>query len=138
MKENHELTRLGKIRRAHKYVKSALMEYDMDVEYIKFLTEESNMFFKIKDTNGKFYAAKLYENYSSNLQESNIEMYFLNHMSDTTSIDVPKPIKNNKDEYITEVDSFNTKKPSRIVLYEWFYGKPLDGKETTAYFYDNG
>jgi len=134
----HELTRLGKIRRGHKYVSRALADYDLEVKTVRFLTEESNMFFKVVDQNGNKYAAKLYENFSSNLMDSRLEMYLLNYINDMTQVGVPSPLKNKSGESITLLeDSYEDVQP-RVALYKWFDGQPFEGQETVEYFYEIG
>lgn len=132
MKDFDELTRLGRIRRSRKIVELALKMYNIDIRKLTFLTEDTNIFFKIVDSNEKKYAVKIYEELSSDINDSLTEMYMINLISEQTDIKVPSIVKNNSGDDITLVTSEYSKIQKRIAVYTWLDGKDLDGIETTA------
>lgn len=138
MKTNDELTRLGRLRRAKKIIESGMSNYDLNIKTLTFLAEETNIFYKIVTTDGVKYAVKLYEEISSNLDDSIAEIFFLNLVNDQTDISVPKPIKNSSGDSVTLVDTPYDDHQKRIAVYSWMDGKDLSGHESAEKFQEIG
>ena len=60
MKPYEELTRLGKIRRLHRLVLKALEEYDLNVEWDKFFTIETNTMFQVRSKDNQKFMLRIY------------------------------------------------------------------------------
>lgn len=137
MKKFDELTRLGRIRRARKIVLEGLKEYDIKIDRLDFLEEATNIFFKIKSGNEK-YAVKIYQELSSNLDDSLIEAHFLKEVRNKTDIIVPEVVNNRSDEPITVVDTKFAEIPKRIAVYTWMDGTEFDEREKEEHFVQIG
>lgn len=138
MKKFEELTRLGRIRRSKKIIEMGLEYYDIDVDKMSFLEEATNIFYKVVDKSGRKYAAKVYQEINSNLDDAMVEMHFLKLMADKTGIRVPKPVMNQKGDYITYFDTPYEEMKKRVSLYEWLPGSDIDEKEKVEHFYEIG
>ncbi|MBN2796571.1 MAG: phosphotransferase [Clostridia bacterium] len=134
MKTMEELTRLGRIRRCRSYMIEALESYAIEVKKISFLTEATNVFYKVVDQNDEVYVMKLYEELSSNLEDSLVEINFLELVKEKTDIHVPEVVKNRYHEKITILEKAHEKYPKRVVVYKWLPGKDYEGNESLDYF----
>lgn len=134
MKEFNDLTRLGRIRRAKKIVLEGLVQYDLKVREMTFLTEDTNIFYKAIDEKGRSYAIKIYQEFSSNLDDSKVEMFFLDYVSKHTEVVVPRGVTNKSGHFVTVIDSKYDTVKKRMSVYEWMDGKDLDEREEVSYF----
>lgn len=134
MKKFNELTRLGRIRRARKIVLESLEYYDFTVKKLDFLIEETNIFFKITTQENVKYAIKLYEELSSNYDDSIAEAYFLTEISNHLDIIVPSIVENKNGDVITLIDTEYDDVQKRLAVYTWMDGKDIDEKENTRLF----
>ncbi len=134
MKKFDDLTRLGRIRRVKKIIEEGLEFYDVEVKDLKFLTEDTNIFYKLTDTFGNRYAVKIYEELSSNLDDSQVEMYFLDQIASKTNIVVPRGVKNKSGDYVTLIESKYDTVKKRMAVYEWMDGYDLDEREKISHF----
>lgn len=134
MKKFNELTRLGRIRRARKIILEALEHYDLDIETMDFLTEDTNIFFKIKTKNQKKYAVKLYQELSSDLDDSKAELYFLSEIGNSLDVVVPHVVANRMGDLVTVIDTAYDEVAKRIAVYTWMDGKDIDEIETPEMF----
>lgn len=138
MRAMEELTRLGRIRRCRAYMKEGLGAYDIEVKSMTFLTEATNVFYKIVAQNNEVYVMKLYEELSSNLEDSLVETHFLDLVKEKTSIHVPEVVPNRYDEKITILEKACENYPKRMIVYKWLPGKDYDGHESLTYFKEIG
>lgn len=138
MKQYSELTKLGKIRRLRKVVLLALEKYDIDVNKFEYLTEATNIFFKLTDKNGIRFAIKIFQEESSKIEDNLAEVYFIKQVQKNSDIIVPNVVKSKDNEYIISIDSKYTDITKRIAIYEWIEGYDLDGHESNERFYQLG
>ena len=138
MKKYDELTPLGKKRRLHKVAEEALKEYDMRVDKISYLTEETNILFKVQDTNKNKYALKIFQEESSKIEDNLAEVFLINQVAKNSDIKVPEVVSAKNGENIVQIIYEGFEIPKRIALYQWIDGKEIDGREDYDYFYKLG
>lgn len=138
MKAYDQLTKVGVKRRLAKVVERALLDYEIEVEKIKFLEEATNFFYKVTTKNGDCFAAKVVMDDWLKIEDNRIEAFLLEHVKATTDIEVPVLMKNINKEPVTVVSSELTPEPKRVLVYEWFEGTDIDGNETDERFFEVG
>lgn len=134
MKNYNALTAGGKKKRLAKLVARGLESYDVQVQSIKYLDTHTNMFFKITDDNQKTYAAKVVMDPFIAVEDNLQEIDLLACLAKHPDIKVPKVIQNKDGESVITVESQYTPQAHRMILYEWFEGKDLDGHENEQTF----
>jgi Ser/Thr protein kinase RdoA (MazF antagonist) len=125
MKPYHELTRLGNIRRLRQIVLKALEEYDLRVEWVKFLTIETNTMFQIRSTGGERFVLRIYSDEETTLRENQAEMFWLEALARDTDLKVTEPIARRDGEYITIVSAPGVPEDRRCALFKWVPGRTL-------------
>jgi len=138
MKPYKELTPIGKKRRLKKLATNALAYYDIDVKSVEFLAEETNIFYKVVDTNNKKYALKIFQEESSTIEDNLAEVFFINEVHKNTDITVPTVIYSKDDKGVIVIESEYFEIPKRVAIYNWIEGIDLDGRETEERFYKLG
>ena len=126
MKPYNELTRLGKIRRLRKVVLAALESYDLRIEWVRFMTIETNTMFKIRATNGEKFVMRIYSEEETTLKENRAEMFWLDALMRDTDIPVTEPIPRVDGEYISVVTVPGVPAERRCVLFRWVPGRQLE------------
>ncbi len=115
----------------------ALTHYDLEVSNVEFLTEETNVFFKVTTADDKLFALKIFEEASSKLSDNLAEVFFIDIVKDRTDLVVPTVLKTKHGKQIVIVkDEENNDR--RVALYEWMNGDEIDEKETLDDFYEIG
>lgn len=121
----NELTSMGKIRRFRPLVLKALEQYDLCVEWVKFLTIETNTMFQIRAVDGKKYVLRIYSNEETTLKENQAELFWLDALIRDTDLKVTEPIARRDGEYITIVSVPGVPEERRCVLFKWIPGRTL-------------
>jgi len=118
-----------------KVAEKALAEYDIKVNELEFLAEETNVHFKIRTSDDEKFALKIFQEESSDINDNRAEVFFLSHLKD---IETPYVLMNKAGEGVTIVRSELTEKPKRVTVYSWMEGEDIDGKETPEVFQELG
>lgn len=134
MKNYDQLTRLGRIRRCRKIVLKSLEYYDIKIKSLMFLDEASNIFFKLVDENNDKFAVKISQDLNSNMDDSDVEMFFLSILNRKSEHNVPKPVANKHHDFITYMETPFDHNKRRVVVYEWMDGKSFYKFETSERF----
>ena len=134
MKKYDELTGPGKKRRMHGVAKEAVKQYDIDVKSISYITEATNIFFKVTDNSGKKYALKICQEESSKIEDNLTEVFLIEQVAKNSDVTVPEVLYSSAGNGVVwvEHDGFDLKK--RIVMYNWLEGSEIDGREDESYF----
>lgn len=138
IKPYEELTRLGKIRRLRQIVLKALEEYDFQVEWIKFLTIETNTMFQIRSIDGKRFVLRIYSEEETTLKENRAEMFWLDSLMRDTDLKVPEPVPRRDGEYITILSVPGVPPDRRCVLFKWIPGRPLENYLSSENYFKLG
>jgi len=107
----------------------------LKVNSVKFLTEETNIYFKLITEDGTHYALKIYHNGSSTYEDNIAEIYFINRLK---GIQTPHALLNKKGEGITLVKNDKDASPIRIAIYTWLDGLDHYGNESIKTFKELG
>lgn len=138
MNPSSELTRMGKIRRFRPLVLKALEQYDLCVEWVKFLTIETNTMFQIRAVDGKKYVLRIYSNEETTLKENQAELFWLNALMRDTDLKVTEPVARRDGGYITIVSVSGIPEEQRCVLFKWIPGRPLANHLNPANYFKFG
>jgi Ser/Thr protein kinase RdoA (MazF antagonist) len=133
-----ELTHMGKIRRLRPLVLKALEQYDLSVEWVKFLTIETNTMFQIRAVDGKKYVLRIYSNEETTLKENQAELFWLNALIRDTDLKVTEPIARRDSQYITIVSVPGVPEERRCVLFKWIPGRTLVNYLNSVNYYKFG
>lgn len=138
MKPYETLTAMGKKKRLRKVAELALEHYDLELKKLEYLIEETNVFFKVYDTNNQIYALKIFQEESSTMEDNLVELFFIETIQKGTDIVIPEVVYTKIGEGIVTIDSKYTPIVKRVALYGWIEGMDLDGSETYEWFYRLG
>ena len=119
------LTPRGRIRRMRQLAWRALEEYDLPVQRLRFLAQESSLMFRI-DTPGEKYVLRIYSEADSSLQESLAETAWLDAIRLETTVNVPAPQRNKAGAFITFASHPGVPGEKRCAVYSWIPGKQLE------------
>lgn len=119
-------------------VDEALKQYDLEIQSVEFLVEETNLFYKVVATDGTKYAMKLFQELSSNLEENLAEVFFLQSLGESFKGLIPTPILAKDGSGIITIHANEEGIDKRIALYSWVEGDDIDGIETLAMFEELG
>ncbi|MDP5276776.1 phosphotransferase enzyme family protein [Chengkuizengella axinellae] len=108
--------------------------YDLQIADMSYFTEETNTFYKITDVNGKSYALKIFQEESSTLEDNQVEIYFVNLVSQSDNISIPSIVSAKDGSQIQTIHSKYASTPKRVVLYTWVNGEDLDENENDQRF----
>lgn len=138
MKPFIELTRLGKLRRLRKLALKALDNYDLDISWVRYLTQESNTMFYLQTTEKQKFVLRIYSDEDSTLLENQAEMFWLDAIKRDTQIKVTVPVARRDDTYITQVSTTGVPGEKRCVLFKWVPGRTLHNYLTPENYYKLG
>ncbi|PCH91671.1 MAG: hypothetical protein COB85_08855 [Bacteroidetes bacterium] len=117
-----------------KIAELALEKYEIESVAMDFLTEETNVFFKVIDSNNNVYALKIYQEESSTLDDNQAELFLLDAVKKNSDLFVPEVFLDNSGKGIVNVqlDAGSSKK--RVALFKWIEGIDFFGNETIKHF----
>lgn len=133
-----ELTRLGKIRRLRRLALAALEDYDLNVDWVRFMTIETNTMFKVRTTDGQRYVFRIYANDDTSLQENRAEMFWLRAIIRDTDIRVTEPVARRDGEYLTVLQTPDIPGEQRCALFKWVPGRVLENYLTAGNYHKLG
>ncbi|XFA99484.1 phosphotransferase enzyme family protein [Candidatus Izemoplasma sp. B36] len=114
--------------------KKAIKKYDIKVKTIRFLTEETNVFYEILSESNEKYVLKIYQEESSNINDNIAEHFLLKVIQEKTQVRTARVIKNETNETVTKIKYPNKRGYKRTALYEYLEGRNIDGIEDLKYF----
>ena len=138
MKSYNELTRLGKIRRLRQLVFKTLEQYEIHVEWVKFLTIETNTMFQIQAEKDEKFVLRIYSDEETTLRENRAEMFWLDALKRDTDLKVTEPVARRDGEYISIISVPGVPEERRCVLFKWVPGRTLENYLSTANYYKFG
>ena len=121
----------GKYYEFESVAKKAMKEYDVAYRKIEFLTEETNVYFRVESENGESYALKIFQEESSSIDDNMAEVFFVSNIS---GVETPEIVENRHGSGITVVESESFDKPKRTALYTWMDGEDFYENETEELF----
>jgi Ser/Thr protein kinase RdoA (MazF antagonist) len=138
IKAFNELTRLGKIRRLRGVVFKALEEYDILVDWVKFLTIDTNTMFQVRSQTGERFVLRIYSDEETTLKENQAEMFWLDAIIRDTDIKVSEPVPRRDGEYISHITIPGVPPNRRCVLFKWIPGRPLEEHLSPENYFNYG
>ncbi len=120
-----QLTRRGQLRRLHRMVSELLMEYDLEVAKLSFLTIETNTYFKVTTANGRKYALRIYSDEETTVRENLAELFWLDALIRGTDIRVTRPVARTDGDYLSIINQAGLPPDRRCVLFDWVPGTHL-------------
>lgn len=117
---------------------AALTSYAGDFPGISFFTQETSTVFKVRDSDSKEFALKIYDPASSNIEDNEIETLLLQAIRGKSSFAVAKVIKNKEGNGTTIYTDPASGVSYRIVLSTWLAGTDFKAVANEALFYDLG
>jgi Ser/Thr protein kinase RdoA (MazF antagonist) len=138
MKAYNDLTERGKLRRLRHLVLSALVDYDLQVKSVKFLTIGTNTMFQLQMSDGKRYVMRIYSEEETTLRENQAEMFWLDALKRDTDLHVSEPVKRCDGNYITLARMPGVPGERRCVLFKWVPGRLLENTLNPENYYRLG
>jgi Ser/Thr protein kinase RdoA (MazF antagonist) len=138
MKSFEDLTRLGKLRRLRKLATKALENYDLQITWLRFFTQETNTMFYLQTADKQKYVLRIYSDEDSTLVENQAEMYWLDAIKRDKPIKAIEPIVRRDGTYITTAEVQGIPGEKRCVLFKWVPGKTLEHYLTPKNYYKLG
>lgn len=138
MKSFNDLTRLGKIRRLRKVALAALENYQPDIDWLRFMTIETNTMFKLQTVDGQKFVLRIYSEEETTLKENRAKMFWLNALIRDTDIPVTEPVPRVDGEYISIVEVPGVPGEQRCVLFKWIPGCQLEKSLSAQNYYKFG
>lgn len=115
----------------------AIKQYNLVNPEMKYLTEETNVFYYVK-TEDKEYVLKIFQEESSNLNDNLAEHYLISVVKAKTDILTPMVVKNKDGLTVTKIPFNNQRGYKRAALYSYVSGDRIDGFEDDVYFMEIG
>lgn len=135
MKPYDQLTRLGKIRRMRTLALRMLENYDLQVEWVKFLADDTNMSFKVRAKSGEDYVLRIYSDEETTLVDNQAEVFWLQALKRDTRLRFAAPVLRADGNAITLTNEPGFPLEKRGVLFTWVPGRTLEtGLNTQKYF----
>jgi len=111
-----------------------LAQYALNIKSIQYFTEETNLFFKVIDENGKKYTLKIFQEESSKIEDNLAEVFFMDALNKASNIPIQDIVHSINGDGVVVVKSKYTPLPKRAILYEWIEGEVFCGKESYRLF----
>lgn len=124
MKPFELLTKRGQRNRLRKLVLAALEAYDLPVRQVRFLTEHTNVHFRVDTADGRKFAARIYSQDSS-LAENEAEMFWLPALGRVPGLHVITPVPRRDGRFLTCMTFPDIPGEQRLAVYEWVPGRHL-------------
>lgn len=138
MRPFDSLTRLGKIRRLRQVAFTALEDYDIQVQSLKFFIIHTNTLFQVRSDTGTRILLRIYSDEETTLRENQAEMFWLDALKREHDIKAVEPIARRDGDYITNVTVPNVPPHRRCALFKWIPGRPLEQHLTPGNYHKLG
>ena len=126
MKPYDQLTRLGKIRRMRTLALKMLAGYDLQLSWIKFLADDTNMSFKVRAGSGEGYVLRIYSDQETTLADNQAEVFWLQALKRDTRLRFAEPVLRADGTAITLTNEPGFPLEKRGVLFTWVPGRALE------------
>ncbi|MCJ7535820.1 MAG: phosphotransferase [Anaerolineales bacterium] len=126
MKPFNELTRRGKLRRLRNLAVKALTDYDLRVQWIKFLADDTNISFKVRSVDGENFVLRIYSDEETTLTENQAEVFWLQALKRDTDLNLAEPVPRKDGESITLASVDGVPGEKRCILFKWVPGRVLE------------
>ena len=126
MKPFNELTRRGKLRRLRNLAVKALTDYDLRVQWIKFLADDTNISFKVRSVDGENFVLRIYSDEETTLTENQAEVFWLQALKRDTDLNLAEPVPRKDGESITLASVDGVSGEKRCILFKWVPGRVLE------------
>ena len=110
--------------------RAALPHYGLKNAKLTLIAHWQNTTFRV-DTPEQRYALRVNRPLSQNLASIRSELLWLESLTQTTDLSVPKPHRNDAGELLTTVQTDDVPEPRHCVLFSWLDGVFLDGADLT-------
>jgi len=104
----------------------ALREYDLRVQWIKFLADDTNISFKIRSVDGANYVLRIYSDEETTLTENQAEVFWLKALKRDTDLNFTQPVPRVDGESITLASVPGVPGEKRCILFTWVPGRVLE------------
>jgi len=119
-------------------VSGLLMEYDLEIAKVSFLTIETNTYFKVTAANRQKYVLRIYSDEETTIRENRAELFWLHALIRDTDIRVTCPVARADGMYLSIVNHAGLPPDRRCVLFEWVPGANLARCVTPEQYYGLG
>jgi Ser/Thr protein kinase RdoA (MazF antagonist) len=126
MKSYDQLTRLGKIRRMRSVALKILADYDLQMKWIKFLADDTNISFKVRAESGEDYVLRVYSDEETTLADNQAEVFWLQALRRDTRLRFAEPVLRKDGTAITLTEEPGFPREKRSVLFTWVPGRALE------------
>jgi len=126
MKPFNQLTRIGKLRRMRGLAIKALADYDLSVQWIKFLADDTNISFKVHSLGGNNYVLRIYSDEETTMAENQAEVFWLEALKKDTDLKFTEPVLRTDGEAITLASQEGIPGEKRCTLFTWVPGRALE------------
>jgi len=138
MKPYHHLTRLGKLRRMRKLAVKVIADYDLPVEWIKFLADDTNISFKVRTLDGNNYVLRIYSDEETTLKENLAEVFWLEALKRDTDLRITEPVLRVDGSAVTIANQPGIPGDKRCILFTWVPGQALEGNLNAKNYFKLG
>ena len=118
------------VQRLARLARAALPHYGLKNAELTLIAHWQNTTFRV-DTPEQRYALRVNRPLSQNLASIRSELLWLESLTQTTDLSVPKPHRNDAGELLTTVQTDEVPEPRHCVLFSWLDGAFLDGADLT-------
>lgn len=118
--------------------KLAVDRYDIQLQVLSFLAEETNILYKLSDQKGNQFLLKIFQDNSSSLEENLIEVHVMNLINEKGGISIPSILSAIDGSKIQEIKLDEDSTTLRVAIYSWLEGEDLDGNENDERFIQLG
>jgi Ser/Thr protein kinase RdoA (MazF antagonist) len=129
---------MNNIEKFDAVAKQAIDRYDIQLQEMSFLAEETNILYKLSDVKGNKFLLKIFQENSSTLKDNLLEVFVMNLVSHRGGISIPSILSSKCGSKIQEIKLDEDSPPIRVAIYSWLEGKDLDGNETEERFIQLG
>jgi len=116
----------------------ALREYDLRVQWIKFLADDTNISFKVRSVDDANYVLRIYSDEETTLTENQAEVFWLKALKRDTDLKFTEPVLRVDGEGITLASVPGVPGEKRCILFTWVPGRVLENSLNTQNYYKLG
>lgn len=132
------LTRQGQARRLRALAFAALEHYDLNVERMRLVNNETNCTFKVDTIDGCSYALRISLPDVHSIAEIEEEVAWQLAVANETGIPVPEPIPTQSGSYVVTAGARGVPEERHCVLFSWLRGRTLEDVASPESFHRFG